>query len=312
MLYIIGGENIYQSEDRLEELKSEFKERYKEGSIQIFNADEIENPNEILHDADSYSLFHKDKLIVIKRLFSTQKEFIDKISSYVQESKICNLIFWEDKKIDKRRSLYKYVKKKGVVEEFTKLKYSQIKSWLIRKFKPQKEVDSQAVDLLMMKVGDDQRQLEYTADNLIALADERGLETISIDEIEDLVEKTSEDSIWDLMDALSNGDKAKSLKLVEDILRERQDFIYIIAMLARQFRILSLVKYLSNKGKRSSEITRILKLHPFVVKKTLTFIDNFTFDKLRKLYRKLVKTDLVVKEGKFESKLALDLLIAAI
>ena len=83
-------------------------------------------------------------------------------------------------------------------------------------------------------------------------------------------------------------------------------------MIARQFRILSLVKYLQSLGKSSSEITQRLRLHPFVVRKALSHSRNFTIEHLRKLYQKLVRTDLAVKEGRFDGKLALDLFIAAL
>lgn len=312
MLYLLGGENLYLSRKRLEELKEDFEERFKNGIIQVFNADEIDNSNDILQDADSYSLFFKEKLLVIKRLLSCKKEFVDKVVDYLQTAKNINLIFWEDRYLDKRRGLYKIIKARGVVEEYGKLKYSRIKSWLSKQFNSKVNIDDRSIDLLIMKVGEDQSQLKTIADNLIISVKEKNKKDVSLSDIEELVEKSSEDSIWELVDSLSISNKPKALEITEGMLREKQDFVLIIGILTRQFRILSLVKYLSSKGKSSSEITNILKLHPFVVRKALAHADNFTMDQLKKLYQKLVKTDLVVKEGRFEHKLALDLLIAAI
>jgi len=312
MLYLLGGENLYLSRKRLEELQIDFKERFENGVIQIFNADEIENSNDILQDADSYSLFFKEKLFIIKRLLSCKSEFIDKVVNYLQVSKNVNFVFWEDRSLDKRRGLYKYIKKKGVVEEFNKLKYSRIKGWLTKQFNSKADIDDRSIDLLIMKVGEDQSQLETIAENLLILVKEKTRKKILPSDIEELVEKSSEDSIWDLVDSLSVSNRSKALQIIEGILREKQDFVLIIGILARQFRILSLVKFLLKKGKSSSEIASILKLHPFVVKKAITHSDHFSLNQLRKLYQKLVKTDLVVKEGRFEPKLALDLLVAAI
>ncbi len=312
MLYLLGGENLYLSRKRLEEIEADFRQRFTNSVIQIINADEIEDSNDILKDADSYSLFYKEKLLIIKRLLSCKKELIDKVVDYLQSAKKINFVFWEDRSLDKRRSLYKIIRSKGVVEEYDKLKYTRIKSWLTKQFNSRVDIDDKCIELLIMKVGEDQSQLEMIANNLIISVIERGKKKILVSDIEELVEKSSEDSIWELVDCLSVTDRAKALKIIEGMLREKQDFVMIIGILARQFRILSLVKYLSQKDKSSSEITNTLKLHPFVVRKAITQADNFTMEQLKKLYQKLVKTDLVVKEGRFAPKLALDLLVAAI
>ena len=86
MLYLIGGENLYLSTQRLEELKEEFHQRFK-GTVKTYNADEVDNYDKILTNADSLPLFHKKKLIVLKRLFSANKSFIIKVCEFVKESK---------------------------------------------------------------------------------------------------------------------------------------------------------------------------------------------------------------------------------
>ncbi len=311
MLYLIGGDNLYLSVQRLEEIKNEFIDRYG-GEIQIFNVDEIKDFNEIISDADCLSLFSKDKLIIIKRLLSSKAEVIDNIYDYMNSHKNMNFVFWEDKSFDKRKKFYKLVKKRGVVEEFKKLQYSRLKIWLGKLLSKKVKYDKDCIDRLIMKIGDDQMQLSYTVNNLADLIKTEKRDELLVRDIDRFVEKTAEENIWEFIDAVSECDKAKAMKIIERLLREKQDFVMIVGMIARQFRILSMIKYLVNLGKGQSEITRILKLHPFVVKKSMRHSYNFTLKQLRKLYQKLFKTDLVVKEGKFEEKLALDLLIVVI
>ncbi|MBN2016354.1 DNA polymerase III subunit delta [Candidatus Dojkabacteria bacterium] len=311
MLYLIGGENVYLSTKRLDELKDEFVDRF-DGIIQIYDADEVENHNEIFRDAETLTLFSKERLIIIKRLFSTGIKLVDKFYQYLDSAKDSNIVFWEDGKVDKRLKLYKLLKKKGVVEEFDKLKYVQLKSWLSKLFCGKCKCDPGCIESLILKVGDDQMQLSLIASNLITLVEAEGKDRLTIEDIDKFVEKTAEESIWEFIDALSEQNRAKALNIIERLLRESRDFVMLIGMIARQFRILAMIKQCLKVGKNQSEIIQALHLHPFVVRKAVLHSRNFSLNEIRKLYLKLVKTDLVVKEGRFDEKLALDLLIAAL
>ncbi|MFC1780557.1 DNA polymerase III subunit delta [Patescibacteria group bacterium] len=311
MLYLIGGDNSYQSTQRLKELKNEFKERF-DGNIQILNADEVEDYNRIISSSDSLSLFSKEKLIIIKRLFSSNSSNIEKIQEYLKKSSDMNLIFWEDRSFDKRRGLYKLIKKKGVVEEFERPRYSKLKTWLTNYLREKINFDPECVDELIFKIGDDQMLLASTVKNLVVLILSNKQRKLTLEHIDHFVDKTAEENIWEFIDAIADYDKAKALDIVERLLQERGDFVMVVGMITRQFRILAMVKYLLNLHKNHAEITSTLRLHPFVVRKAVSHCHNFTISQLRKLYSKLVKTDLVVKQGMFSEKLALDLLIAAI
>jgi len=313
MIYLLGGENVYESLKRLDELKQDF-EKSSDATLRIINADEMERYEEILESAESLSLFYTKQLLIIKRLFSTKSHVVYELSDYIISKKNINddIIFWEDKPFDKRKRLFKYIKQKGIVEEFPVLRYTKLKSWISSYIKKQIDFDSHVIDLILLKIGNDQMQMALTLDNLITLVKSENRKKLIEDDVRKFVAKTAEESIWDFIDSIGEYDKAKALRIIEDLLFEKKDFVIIAAMLARQFRILVMVKYLLEKGTDYSDIINILKLHPFVVRKAIAHSKNFSMERLKKLYEKLVKTDLAVKEGRFDEKLALDLLIAAL
>jgi DNA polymerase III delta subunit len=68
---------------------------------------------------------------------------------------------------------------------------------------------------------------------------------------------------------------------------------------------------LFERGIRSEyEISKISKLHPFVVKKSLMQIRSITLQKLKEIYGKLENLDTAAKIGKIDIKLGLDKFIA--
>ena len=194
MLYLLGGENTYESNKRLDDLKAEFVKKNK-GRIAIFNADEEDDYKNILTDADSFSLFSQPKLIVVKRLFSARKDFVDKITDYIQSKPDVSIVFWEDTNLDKRRLLYKEIKQKGIVEEFKSLKYPQLKAWVSKYLSKKIRYDQECIDLLILKVGENQTQLETILDNLVTLCQAQNKKQLTTDDIHSFVAKTTEESI---------------------------------------------------------------------------------------------------------------------
>src|SRR5680860_1315507 len=67
----------------------------------------------------------------------------------------------------------------------------------------------------------------------------------------------------------------KRMLIVENIFLSEE---YLIAMLVRQFKILLRLKEAKDSGQKADEIASSLKLHPYVVKKGLSQINNFTFE----------------------------------
>jgi DNA polymerase-3 subunit delta len=79
-----------------------------------------------------------------------------------------------------------------------------------------------------------------------------------------------------------------------------------------QFRNLVKVKPLSEKGMPQAEIATKLKMHPFVVRKSLDQARNFSWPKLKSLYNELCEIDFASKSGKTDIALALDKFVAGV
>jgi DNA polymerase-3 subunit delta len=116
-------------------------------------------------------------------------------------------------------------------------------------------------------------------------------------------------SIFDLVDCVGRRQSDRALRLLHHMLDDGQAPLYLLTMLARQVRILIQVSELQAQGRTSKEITKQLKLHPYVVEKGLAQAQNFTMAQLETAHQYLVNTDWAIKTGKVESILALDTLI---
>lgn len=83
-------------------------------------------------------------------------------------------------------------------------------------------------------------------------------------------------------------------------------------MIIRQFRILLQVRQALDNGHGSRKIINELKLHPFVVQKSLNQVRKFSLAPLKSIFQNLVQIDKEIKSGQTGAKAALSLLIAKI
>jgi len=81
-------------------------------------------------------------------------------------------------------------------------------------------------------------------------------------------------------------------------------------MLARQYKIILKVKFgIRNQPLSSARLAKMLGLHPFVCQKALRQEKNYSLIQLKKIYRELLKIDLLRKTTRIEPEVLLDLLI---
>jgi DNA polymerase-3 subunit delta len=168
------------------------------------------------------------------------------------------------------------------------------------------EIDHQAANLLAQLVGRDLRMLDQEIEKLLLYADGR---PVASDDVKTLVSRVRETSIFDLVDSAGRRESDAALRLLHRLLDDGEAPLYLLAMLARQIRILIQVSELRDRGLTQKQITDRLKLHPFVVQKGLAQSRNFSMTQLEAAHRLLVETDWSIKTGKMENVMALDLLV---
>lgn len=143
----------------------------------------------------------------------------------------------------------------------------------------------------------------------------RNKKEILLKDVENLVKPEIESDIFKTIDAIAQKNKNLALKLIHKHLEKGDSPYYLFSMINFQFRNLLMVKSQLQSGNyfpRIYDLSRKLGMHPFVVEKTVRQTKKFSLEELRKIYRKIFKTDIYIKTGRIESQVALDLFLAEI
>lgn len=216
------------------------------------------------------------------------------------------VVVFEDGLADQRTKLFKALQKNAKCQEFKFLQPAMLKKWIAAEFaKNNSKIDPYAENVLLGFVGGDLWQMDNEVKKLSSY---KAGNTVTRADVELLVRPNIESDIFKTIDALALKNKKQALSLLHQHLENGDNALYLLSMIAYQFRNLLIVKELQEKRKPLASCG----LHPFVVKKSSYLCNQFSFDQLKKIYQKIFETDADIKTGKMDPELALDMLVSSI
>ena len=115
--------------------------------------------------------------------------------------------------------------------------------------------------------------------------------------VEQMVAKSLEDNIFDLVDNVVQKRLDKCLEIYHDLLKQNEEPIKIVAVIASQLRLLYQVKTLMDKGFGQKQIASQLKVHPFRVKLAMGKTKQFPLKKILQMLNDLADMDYRMKTG---------------
>jgi len=130
-------------------------------------------------------------------------------------------------------------------------------------------------------------------------------------DVREMVSQVRETSIFNAVDAIIDNNPTVASRLLRQLLHDGRDATYIISMVGRQLRLLSLVKYLTEQGVGGGELGGKVGINSqFALRKTMDQARRHSWRAIRQRYQRLLDADLAIKRGKQDPDLALELLVA--
>lgn len=311
MIIFLYGADSYRSGQKLNEIINHYKKSQKSGLnliyIDAMQADFSDFYNTIRVSA----IFSEKKLIVLKNVFSNKKFQEDLLETVKDVENLKDVIvIHEQDMVDERLKLFKVLIKSCKSQEFSVLDTRNIKIWAQKEFEKRKQkINVDALDLLLSYIGSD---LWRFANEINKLTDFKKDSVIKKEDVELQVKPKIEVDIFKTIDAIALKNKSLALSLLQKHLDNGDEPLYLLSMVAYQFRNLLVVKELAQKGLMYNSIVQKSGLHPYVVKKNYFTCQQFSMEELKRIYYAIFQIDTNIKKGKIEPETALDLLISKI
>jgi DNA polymerase III subunit delta len=310
MILFLYGNDIFRSNEKLDALKKDFlTKNTSNANSSVFDFGEKNSFEELRSLLATEGLFSSKKLVIVKNIIDSSDKMVqDKMFDYLDGDKLSNdttLVFWEKNEPRKNNKLFKLLINKAKGENLEKLSGVNLVTWIKKEFEDSGiNIDNQALNQLVIFVGDDLFQMKNEVNKLINFS--KG-GSINKEDIDLIVKSKTEANIFETIEAMGTRNKKKALELFYNQLDQGDDPFYIMSMYIYQFRNLLKIGsfYFDGIGDKNI-IAKETKLHPFVVQKGLQQLSNFSLQKLKNIHKQLEKLDINIKTGKTDIILGLD------
>ena len=336
MIYLLHGPDTFSRAEEIARIKSSFGDP----SLVDLNTTILDGRQITLADliqaCDALPFLSEKRLVIVEGLASRVssgsaseeekersspakgKALLKEVAGYLPRlpDTTC-LILVEDEVVKENHPLYKEAIAGGreYVKPFPMLQGAELERWISRRAKIKgAQIEPLAVRELTIYVGNDLRLLAIELEKLATYVAGKG--PIRLEDVHRLVSYVREETIFRLVDALGERNGPAAIQMLHQLLEgssEPNYALYILSMIARQFRLLSQAKEMSEGRSPSDEMMKALHLsHRFILDKMLVQARNFSLERLKEIYRKLQRIDVAIKTGGMETVLALDMFVAEV
>ncbi len=278
-LYLFHGPEEYIKAKALEALRANIlaENSWEFNYVQLDG--ETSSPADIIAAANTSPFLGEKRLVVVNRPAQfkaspgkqeTQENKVSKDDALLHYlaapmDSTC-LVFLTPDPVDKRKKIYKALSKYGEVMEFSFLKPNQLRQWLQKQATlAHKKIEPAAIEMLITRMGPHLTALHNELEKLLSYS--ANAPAITLEAVKQLTPIPLEENIFQVVDCIGNKKTLQALAGIRDLLLAKQSPQAILAMVARQFRLILQVKEAQTKGYAPEELAAATGLHPFVLKK---------------------------------------------
>ncbi|WP_043965483.1 DNA polymerase III subunit delta [Anoxybacillus thermarum] len=309
-LYVIYGTEHFLMKQAYEQIvRRALPDEEREWNVSTYDCEET--PIEVaLEDAETLPFFGERKIVIVKQpYFLTAEKGKEKVEhdmkrleAYIEKpAPFSSVIFVGTyEKLDERKKVTKALLKKAHVIVAKPLNEKELKQWV----KGQCQIDDDAIDVLLTLAGTDLATLANEIEKLMLFAEHR---SITASDVRLLVSRTLEQNVFTLVEQMAKRNVPAALQTLQDLLRQNEEPIKLVALLASQFRLIYEVKELMKTGYGQQQIASMLGVHPFRVKVAASYASGFSEQQLMSILYDLAETDYALKSSAMDKQLLLQL-----
>lgn len=301
-VYLLIGEEAYYVDETITKLRAALGG--EDGEYAQFDC--AEQPVDfVIDEADTIPFFSDRKLVVARNasfLRATEKgkekveHDLKRLEAWLEHpTEQCVTVFIAPyEKLDERKKITKLMKQHALVLQAEQLKDQDLAVWIQHEVAAQQgRITDDAVGKLIDMVGANMLQLRLEIEKLLLFVQQD--EVIDVGVVEKLVAKTLEHDAFKLLNAYLARDLATAITIYHDLLRQKEEPIMLVGLLASNIRTMNNVYYLQKKGYHPQQIAKQLKIHPYRVKLMVENRNRPTEERLLTALHRLADVDLKLK-----------------
>lgn len=314
MLYITFGEQSYSIQKTIKKIAKNFLVTIDEMNFVRMDASEV-SFIEMLDEISSSPLGYDKKVVSIENCAflaketksikedKDYKELLSLLRSLTEDTVVIFSIY--EKNIDTRGELYKIVNESGKImslESIGEGKWKEYVQAYVEKYNINIDVD--ALNELAKRTEADFALFRNTMDKLTLYTDH-----ITYKDINLMVLKPLEENVFLIYNSLINKKSDDAIKIYRDLVAQNVEPITIVSTLAKQFRLLHEVKYLTKQRMKNTEVASLLNIKD--TRASILMRQSYNIDdiKIQNTLEELYQLDLQIKSGQVDRYYAFELFL---
>jgi DNA polymerase-3 subunit delta len=244
------------------------------------------------------------------RAGGSAKETLTALAAYLEDQPASTrLVFVEKRDLPERHALLKAVSGQpwALVKKFDLPQGEALVKWIFSRAKAEGGTFNREAAQALAEVERDPRALGHEIVKILTHVN--FARPVEVADVALLTHANSEARIFDFVDAIGQRRGKQALAELHKLL-DKEEPLYVLGMVVRQFRFILLAKELLEARRPEAEVATTLGLHPFPTGKVCAQSRNFTLPALEAIYHRLLETDAAIKTGQTEPATALDVLVA--
>lgn len=313
-LYLIGGEEDYLKAHYLAALEREVVDE----TFRDFNYDRLEGASltaeRLIEAVDSYPAMAERRMIVINDLdvYKAPAALKEELPGILADlpAYVC-LVFYYDTialKPDKRTKLHKIITENGCIADFSHLERHDLIPWVKRHAKDAgKYIDTDTCDYLLFLCGTSMTGLTLEIEKACAHS---ATDSVKRSDIDAVCTRVLDAVTFDLTDAIAAQRFDRALRLVGDLIAQKNEPIVLLSAIARHIQRLYVAKLAMQAHKSDRELMELLgSKSTYYARKMRDSAARLETGWLRRAILLCGETDIAMKSTGTDRTKALELLL---
>ncbi|NMA58627.1 DNA polymerase III subunit delta [Clostridium cochlearium] len=312
--FILYSKDEYNVKTTIELLKKFIS--FPELNINEIDINNLENPEEIRNRCETIPFMSKKRLIIIKSDFLEENnkdklKITNFLESYIKDVPNFTILVMYFYQKDKREKITKNKKVK---------KLEKSGALLVANNKNQKAENIELISDFLSKnknIKIDNNVISYItgmANNLDVLKNDLNKINflngkITIEKVKEIFNSIEEDDMWDLTDTINAKNGVLALDILNNLLDKGIQPMQVIFNLTKQFKQLLYCKIKLMEGKNDKDISKELKLHPFVASILTSKSNNYSLKQLASNLEACIDLESKVKSIPTDTRSELEMLL---
>ena len=307
MNYLLYGLETFLLEKEIDKIIA----KHKLERLNIVRYDyTVDSLIKILEDCETLPFFSDKKGIIVDNatFFNRGKGSdmeINQLLNYLKRDNPTTILIFlnHNMSVDNTKKITKTIKELGVLKEVGR---ANIQNEILKMFDGYK-IDHFTINLFHERVGSDLALLQTEANKLKLYCIEE--KTISKEDVIQLTSINIDTDIFKFIDHIIQKEKDLAMKIYREMIKQGEEPIKIIALLASKFRLMYQATELMRSGYSQQDISSTLGVHIYPVKLAIQSGLKYNNTLLLKYLERLADLDIAIKTGEIEPILGLELFI---